>query len=424
MSQQWIYVIIFVLCLIVSAFFSTSETAFTSSSMIRLKTAKDQGNTGARIAINLLDQFDNLLSAILIGNNFVNILASSVATLFFVNLNAQYGATVATAVSTVLVLMFAEITPKQIARIAPEKIAVGVAPLLRIAKIILSPFVWLFDQWQKLVSRFVRVESTTGISEQELKTYVDEARRGGGIEHSEHRLIHTAIEFDDIEVRSILKPRTEVIGFDILTADDQSIQSIFDTHPYTRIIAYEKSIDNAIGMLTYREFHQYLKIKTESDLENIDLRDFIQEVLYVPPMITLDQLLTKMQNKNIHMAVIVDEYGGMRGIATLEDIIEVLVGDIWDETDRREGKTLTVIEEDRSYRAAGRYPLEQLFAEIGLETTDTFEAKTLSGFILEQLSRIPQTGDTFTYENFSFTITDAKENFIEEVLIQKTNEEF
>lgn len=209
----------------------------------------------------------------------------------------------------------------------------------------------------------------------------------------------------------------------MLTTDDRSIQAIFDTHPYTRIIAYEKSIDNAIGMLTYREFHQYLKIKTESDLENIDLRDFIQEVLYVPPMITLDQLLTKMQNKNIHMAVIVDEYGGMRGIATLEDIIEVLVGDIWDETDRREVKTLTVIEEDRSYRASGRYPLEQLFTEIGLETTDTFEAKTLSGFILEQLSRIPQTGDTFTYENFSFTITDAKENFIEEVLIQKTNEE-
>lgn len=423
MSQQWIYVIIFVLCLIVSAFFSTSETAFTSSSRIRLKTAKDQGSTGARIAINLLDQFDNLLSAILIGNNFVNILASSVATLFFVNLNEQYGATVATAVSTILILMFAEITPKQIARIAPEKIAVSVSPLLRIVKAILSPFVWFFDQWQKLVSRFVRVEGTTGISEQELKTYVDEARRGDGIEHSEHRLIHTAIEFDDIEVRSILKPRTEVIGFDMLTTDDRFIQAIFDTHPYTRIIAYEKSIDNAIGMLTYREFHQYLKIKTESDLENIDLRDFIQEVLYVPPMITLDQLLTKMQNKNIHMAVIVDEYGGMRGIATLEDIIEVLVGDIWDETDRREVKTLTVIEEDRSYRASGRYPLEQLFTEIGLETTDTFEAKTLSGFILEQLSRIPQTGDTFTYENFSFTITDAKENFIEEVLIQKTNEE-
>lgn len=422
MSQQWVYAIIFVICLIISAFFSTSETAFTSSSSIRLKTAKDKGSTGAKIAINLLDQFDNLLSAILIGNNFVNILASSVATLFFVNLNEQYGATVATAVSTILILMFAEITPKQIARIAPEKIAVSVSPLLRIVKAILSPFVWFFDQWQKLVSRFVRVEGTTGISEQELKTYVDEARRGGGIEHSEHRLIHTAIEFDDLEVRSILKPRIEVIGFDILTADDESIQSIFDTHPYTRIIAYEKSIDNAIGLLTYREFHQYLKIKSESKLESIKLIDFIQEVLYVPPMITLDKLLTKMQNKNIHMTVVVDEYGGMRGIATLEDIIEVLVGNIWDETDHVKIDVIEVIEEGQSYSVSGRYSLQQLFSEIGLETTDSFEAKTLSGFILEQLSRIPQTGDSFNYKGYSFTITEAEDNFIEEILIQKTEE--
>lgn len=419
MSQQWVYVIIFIFCLIISAFFSTSETAFTSSSTIRLKTAEDNGSSGAKIALNLLDRFDHLLSAVLIGNNFVNILASSVATLFFVNLNEQYGATVATVVTTVFVLVFAEITPKQIARLSPEKIATSVSPILRIVIMLLSPFVWLFSQWQKLVSRFVRVEGTTGISEQELKTYVDEARRGGGIEHSEHRLIHTAIEFDDIEVRSILKPRTEVIGFDILTADDDFIQSIFDTHPYTRIIAYEKSIDDAIGVLTYREFHQYLKIKSESNLENIKLTDFIQEVLYVPPMITLDQLLTKMQNKNIHMSVVVDEYGGMKGIATLEDIIEVLVGNIWDETDHVKIDVVEVIDEGQSYSVSGRYPLQQLFSEIGLETTDSFEAKTLSGFILEQLSRIPQAGDSFTYKDFSFTITEAKDNFIEEILIQK-----
>lgn len=419
MSQQWVYVIIFIFCLIISAFFSTSETAFTSSSTIRLKTAEDNGSSGAKIALNLLDRFDHLLSAVLIGNNFVNILASSVATLFFVNLNEQYGATVATVVTTVFVLVFAEITPKQIARLSPEKIATSVSPILRIVIMLLSPFVWLFSQWQKLVSRFVRVEGTTGISEQELKTYVDEARRGGGIEHSEHRLIHTAIEFDDIEVRSILKPRIEVIGFDILTADDNFIQSIFDTHPYTRIIAYEKSIDDAIGVLTYREFHQYLKIKSESNLENIKLTDFIQEVLYVPPMITLDQLLTKMQNKNIHMSVVVDEYGGMKGIATLEDIIEVLVGNIWDETDHVKIDVVEVIDEGQSYSVSGRYPLQQLFSEIGLETTDSFEAKTLSGFILEQLSRIPQAGDSFTYKDFSFTITEAKDNFIEEILIQK-----
>lgn len=419
MSQQWVYVIIFIFCLIISAFFSTSETAFTSSSTIRLKTAEDNGSSGAKIALNLLDRFDHLLSAVLIGNNFVNILASSVATLFFVNLNEQYGATVATVVTTVFVLVFAEITPKQIARLSPEKIATSVSPILRIVIMLLSPFVWLFAQWQKLVSRFVRVEGTTGISEQELKTYVDEARRGGGIEHSEHRLIHTAIEFDDIEVRSILKPRTEVIGFDILTADDDFIQSIFDTHPYTRIIAYEKSIDDAIGVLTYREFHQYLKIKSESNLENIKLTDFIQEVLYVPPMITLDQLLTKMQNKNIHLTVVVDEYGGMKGIATLEDIIEVLVGNIWDETDHVKIDVVEVIDEGQSYSVSGRYPLQQLFSEIGLETTDSFEAKTLSGFILEQLSRIPQAGDSFTYKDFSFTITEAKDNFIEEILIQK-----
>ena len=420
MNQQWVYVIIFLFCLIISAFFSTSETAFTSSSRIRLKTAEDRGSKGARTALNLLDKFDNLLSSILIGNNFVNILASSVATLFFVNLNEQYGATIATAVSTVLILMFAEITPKQLARLSPEKIASNVSPLLRIVIMLLSPFVWLFAQWQKLVNRFVRVEGTTGISEEELKTYVDEARRGGGIEHSEHRLIQTAIEFDDIEVASILKPRTEVIGFDMLTATDESIQSLFDSHPYTRIIAYEQSIDNAIGILTYREFHQYLKIKSESNSENLQLTDFIQEVLYVPPMITLDRLLTKMQNKNIHMTVVVDEYGGMKGIATLEDVIEVLVGNIWDETDHVIIEEIEVIEEDQSYSASGRYPLQKLFSEIGLETSDSFEATTLSGFVLEQLSRIPQAGDTFTYKDYSFTITEAKGNFIDEVLIQKT----
>lgn len=246
---------------------------------------------------------------------------------------------------------------------------------------------------------------------------VDEARVDGSIESEEHKLVKAAIEFDDVEVSSILTPRVDVVGVDIEDSDD-TIEETFDQNPFSRLIVYDESVDSVVGVLHQKDFNRYLRAKQRGALKVQSVVNLVTEVLYVPPMIKLFDLLRLMQRNKNHMAVVVDEHGGMTGIATMEDALEELVGEIWDETDEVENE-IEVLEEGSKIRVKGTYPIEKLLASLNLPVLDDWLSNTVSGFMIEQLERVPESNDSFIYEGYEFLVLDAQKRRVNEVLVEK-----
>ena len=410
-------IIIFFICIILSAYFSSSETAFTSARAVKLKTEAKNGDRSAARAVKLQNRFEEVLSTILIGNNLVNIASSSVATIFFVSFYPTYGATISTIVTTIILLLLAEITPKLLAKLAPEKIAKLSSPILEILLVIFKPLVWLLSQWQRIIKKILPVSSVNALSEEELLSFVDEARVDGSIEHEEHRLVKAAIEFDDVDVSTILTPRVDVIGVDIEDSDDK-IESTFDQHPFSRLIVYDESVDNVVGVLHQKDFHRYLRAKHRNQLRVQSVINLVSEVLYVPPVIKLSDLLRLMQRNKNHMAVVVDEHGGMSGIATMEDALEELVGEIWDETDVVENEIEELDEDVETYLVKGTYSIEKLLTQLELDFSEDWISNTVSGFVIEQLERVPKSNDSFQYGGYEFIVLDAQKRRVNEVLIK------
>lgn len=410
-------IIIFFICIILSAYFSSSETAFTSARAVKLKTEAKNGDRSAARAVKLQNRFEEVLSTILIGNNLVNIASSSVATIFFVSFYPTYGATISTIVTTIILLLLAEITPKLLAKLAPEKIAKLSSPILEILLVIFKPLIWLLTQWQRMIKKILPVSSVNALSEEELLSFVDEARVDGSIEHEEHRLVKAAIEFDDVDVSTILTPRVDVIGVDIEDSDDK-IESTFDQHPFSRLIVYDESVDNVVGVLHQKDFHRYLRAKHRNQLRVKSVINLVSEVLYVPPVIKLSDLLRLMQRNKNHMAVVVDEHGGMTGIATMEDALEELVGEIWDETDVVENEIEELDEDVETYLVKGTYSIEKLLTQLELNLSEDWISNTVSGFVIEQLERVPKSNDSFQYEGYEFIVLDAQKRRVNEVLIK------
>lgn len=410
-------IIIFFICIILSAYFSSSETAFTSARAVKLKTEAKNGDRSAARAVKLQNRFEEVLSTILIGNNLVNIASSSVATIFFVSFYPTYGATISTIVTTIILLLLAEITPKLLAKLAPEKITKLSSPILEILLVIFKPLVWLLTQWQRMIKKILPVSSVNALSEEELLSFVDEARVDGSIEHEEHRLVKAAIEFDDVDVSTILTPRVDVIGVDIEDSDDK-IESTFDQHPFSRLIVYDESVDNVVGVLHQKDFHRYLRAKHRNQLRVKSVINLVSEVLYVPPVIKLSDLLRLMQRNKNHMAVVVDEHGGMTGIATMEDALEELVGEIWDETDVVENEIEELDEDVETYLVKGTYSIEKLLTQLELNLSENWISNTVSGFVIEQLERVPKSNDSFQYGGYEFIVLDAQKRRVNEVLIK------
>src|SRR5699024_9745417 len=410
-------IIIFFICIILSAYFSSSETAFTSARAVKLKTEAKNGDRSAARAVKLQNRFEEVLSTILIGNNLVNIASSSVATIFFVSFYPTYGATISTIVTTIILLLLAEITPKLLAKLAPEKIAKLSSPILEILLVIFKPLVWLLTQWQRMIKKILPVSSVNALSEEELLSFVDEARVDGSIEHEEHRLVKAAIEFDDVDVSTILTPRVDVSGVDIEDSDDK-IESTFDQHPFSRLIVYDESVENVVGVLHQKDFHRYLRAKHRNQLRVQSVINLVSEVLYVPPVIKLSDLLRLMQRNKNHMAVVVDEHGGMSGIATMEDALEELVGEIWDETDVVENEIEELDEDVETYLVKGTYSIEKLLTQLELNISEDWISNTVSGFVIEQLERVPKSNDSFQYGGYEFIVLDAQKRRVNEVLIK------
>lgn len=410
-------IIIFIVCVGFSAFFSSSETAYTSVSRIRLKHASEDGDRQAQKALNLQQNFESLLSTILIGNNLVNIAASSIATLFFINLFPTYGATIATVATTVILLLFGEITPKLIAKVYSEAVAKKVATPINLLMKIFTPFVWILSQWQKFIRRIIPLTSNELISEEELLSIVDEARIGGSIEIEEHKLVKAAIEFDDMDISAILTPRVDVIGFDINDTDAE-IQALYVSSPFTRMVVYNEDVDNVVGTLHVKDFFRYLDAKEKNLDKYQSIHDLLTKPLLVPPTIALSDLLTSMQEAFTHIAVVVDEFGGMIGIVTMEDVLEELVGEIWDESDvvRRDIKKL---KEPDTYLIQGTYSIDKLFELFNIKTDEVWMSNTVNGFIIEQFEYIPENNEILYYNDLKFTIVNALRQRVNEVVVER-----
>lgn len=407
-------IIFLIILLSFSAFFSSSETAFTSANRIRLKNEAQNGDERSKKTLKLAENFDSVLSTVLIGNNIANIGMSAIATLLFVNWFPVYGATLATIVMTILILLFGEITPKTIAKENPEQFAKSTTPFVHFLMLVFKPILWVLKKWKLMLSELFNFEGKEIISEDELLSLVDEAEMGGSIEDHEHRLVKSAIEFDDLEVSSILMPRVDVVGCEVDTPDDE-IEELFMTHNFSRLIIYDDTIDNVIGVLHEKDFNRYLKAKLQPE-RNPSILTVVKEVLFVPPVMNLSRLLRTMQLKKTHMAIVTDEHGGTIGIATMEDVLEELVGEIWDEYDIIE-EEVEEISEGTKYKVKGTANLDKIFEMFGISEANQYVSNTVSGFVIEELGNFPEDGDQFDYHNMKITVTMVRNRRVLEIQI-------
>lgn len=349
----------------------------------------EKGNKRASLVLHLLENYDSLLSTILIGNNIVNITSTSVATVLFVKiLGGTKGPTMSTVVMTVVVLVFGEISPKSIAKESPEQFAMFSAPILRVFMVILTPFNFLFRQWKKLLSLIFKTQDDRSITEEELLTIVEEAENEGGIDEDEGSLIRSAIEFSEIEAIDILTPRVDLTAIPV-DAPKEEIAKVFSETGYSRLPVYEESIDHIFGIIYQKDFHNYV-YHTSQDISSI-----IRPTIYITKNKLIGDLLKELQKRKSHIAVVLDEFGGTVGIVTMEDILEELVGEIWDEHDE-------VIEEiqkisDEEYIVLGSANVDKLLEQFDIE--EDLNVVTVSGWVMNEVGRIPQKGDEFTYKH-------------------------
>ncbi|WP_018659076.1 hemolysin family protein [Allofustis seminis] len=405
-------ILIFIL---MSAFFSASESAFTSINLIRLKSQADKGDQKAVLILKLREQFDWLLSGILIGNNIVNIGASAVATTLFLQLSPEYGGVISTIAMTILILIFSEITPKTIATEHSEGVARTFAPFLRLILLILSPFIWVLSKLTNLIVSLFKKEQEDIVSDEELFSLVDRAEQTGNLSDYERRLIRSAIAFDDMEVSGVLTPRMDIEGFSIHD-DLEKIKEVVYSNNHSRLIVYDETIDDVLGFIHEKTFSRYMLNLLE---EKVSLQDLIMEVIYAPPTTRISKLLTLMQGTHLHMAVIKDEYGGTVGIVTMEDVLEALVGEIWDEGDVRHDDVVQI--KENIYEVVADMNLKKFMKQFGIVPDRTFESTRVSGFFIELLDRIPEKGDQITYGPVSLTVNKMVEDRVLSFLVSPIN---
>ena len=385
------YIVALIVLIALSAFFSSTETAFSAVNRLRMKALMKQGSKRAAQVLTLSDQYDKLLSTILIGNNLVNILAASLATVVFTRYFGGKGVTISTVVLTVLILIFGEVSPKTLAKEFADSYAMSVAPAVRLLMWLLTPLSWLFTQWKKLLGRVFPAKEAPAITEDDLLTIVDEAEQGGELDEHESDLIRSAIEFNDLAAEDILTHRVDVVAVP-QDASMEEVKRTFEESGFSRLPVYDESVDDIVGIVHEKDFFTAPRGAT--------LKDVTHPALFVTSSSKISALLRELQKSKNHIAVVKDEYGGTAGIVTLEDIIEELVGEIYDEHDE-------VVEEvtrksDGTVVAEGGADLEDIQEKLGIP--GEYEAATVGGWVTEQLGRIPQAGDSFHLDDPGLTV--------------------
>ena len=394
----WLLVAIIAL-IIMSGFFSSTETAFSCASRIKLRTLASNGDKKAKKVLSLAEEnYDRLISTVLVGNNIVNLSASTLSTILFAKLivDANTSALVSTIAITLAVLIFGEITPKFIAKAYPEKLAFTFYPIIKFFYYVFYVFNFIFGGWKWLIGKIFRLKNEDVVTEEEIMTIVEEAEEDGTLKEEETKLIRSVIEFDDLEVGDILVPRVNIVAVDVADSMEE-IRAVFDREGYSRVPVYKDSIDTIIGTIHEKDFfNAYLRGKKGID-------GIMQNAFYTTEHAKISVLLRQLQKKKVHIAVVLDEYGGTLGMVTLEDILEELVGEIYDEHDEviNYFKQLS----DDTFVVDGNAPVSEAFEFFNLKgEEDKFEASTVSGWVIEMLGEIPRAGITLSYLNLDMEI--------------------
>ncbi len=405
-SDLLIIISILVLCY---SFFSASETAFSSLNKIKIKALANAGNKAAERTYRLTEDFSKLLTTILVGNTIVNVVSASLATVLFTNILGGKGVTVSSIIMTLVIMIIGEIIPKNVAKYVPEKFAMSCTPILNLLVWLLTPLTFIFRFVEKIFEKHFgdRPDSYTT---DEFITMVEEANEDGDIEDHEADLITNALEFNDLDVGEILTPRIDVIAVDV---DDYTIEEIelkYRDSGFSRLPVYEGNIDNIIGVLIEKDFYYHLFYE-----KSTDIRQYLKEVIFTSPQVKISSMLKQFQTSKTHMAVVVDEYGGTQGIITMEDILEELVGEIYDEHDE-------VIEyykklDDDTYLVKADVDYEDMFEHFGIELDEEYEFNTTSAWVIDMLDKIPDVGDSFDFRNMHIEVTDADSKKVNEIKI-------
>lgn len=402
-----------IILILFSGFFSATETAFSCVNKIKLRTLASNGNKRAtKVLVLAEEKYDTLISTILVGNNIVNISAATISTLLFALLikNPQIDSSfVSTAVTTVAVLIFGEITPKFIAKTYPEKLSMAFYPIINFFTYIFKPINIIFSGWKKFISVVFKLKNEEIITEEEIITIVEEAKEDGTLKQEETELIKSVIEFDDQEVENIYTPRVNLVAVDI-NSSMEDIQKVFQTTKFSRLPVYLETIDQIIGTIHQSDFYSLLFTKATS------IKSILKEPYFTTSHTKISKLLNQLQKNKTHMAIVLDEYGGTLGIVTMEDILEELVGEIWDEHDVEIAHYFK--EDDTTYIVNGNAPTDIIFELFNHEDEkDNFEANTVSGWILEYLGEIPISGTTFKFKNLQIDILQSTVKKINKVRI-------
>ncbi len=400
------YLVAMFILVALSAYFSATETAYSSLNKTRLRMLAENGNKRAGSALALSENYDKLISTVLVGNNIVNISLASLGTVLFVKLYGDAGATYSTIIITILVLIFGEISPKSLAKDCPEQFAIFSAPFLKLLIIVLTPVNILFSAWKSLLAKLFHLDSETKMSQEELRLLVDEVQQDGAIDENEGELLKNVIEFTGIEAEDILTHRVDLEAVSI-EASKSEIAEVFSTSKFSRILVYSENIDNIVGAIHIKDFY------TSKGITDKRVEDIITPVIFVLRNEKINEMLQKLQKSKSHLAVVLDEYGGTYGIVTMEDILEEIVGEIWDEHDE-------VIEPVRkcgkdTYLVSGHMDFDDFCEYFSIDAES--ESTSLSGWVMEKLEKVPEKGESFDYENMTITVAKVDNHRIDEVKV-------
>ncbi len=417
MGDGPIMYVVLILLILCSAFFSGIETAFSSVNKLRLKNYAENGMKRAETALEIAENFDKALSTILVGNNVVNISTASIATILATDIFGASGVAIATGVTTVFVLIFGEILPKSYAKENSEQVALATAGILKFLIKILSPIVFFFIKLKDLMSKYMnKGENSPSVTEQELMYIIETIEEEGVLNEQESELVQSALEFDDTTVQEVLTHRVDVSAIDADDPIDEIISTVI-AEGFSRMPVYEKNLDNIIGILMTREILEAVIAGQE-----VELRKYLHKPVYVHKTKRISSLLTEFKKQKSHIAIVRDDYGGTLGIVTMEDVLEELVGEIWDEDEDADNKFLQIA--PNYYSVNGDMNIYDLFEELEIEHKN-FESEynSVSGWALEMLKHIPEVEESFNYKNLKVTIKVMDDMRIRQVDVEKVSEE-
>ena len=393
--------------LILSAYFSATETAFTSLSKVKMKSLANSGNKKAAQVLNICEKYDKLLTTILIGNNIVNIVLTTIATIYFTFHFPVSGAALSTVIITVSVLIFGEITPKNLAKEIPESFAMFSLPAIKLLIFIFTPINFIFTLWKKGLFKIFKVKKEATVTEEDIITIVSEAENEGEIDSDESEIIKSAITFNDIDVASVLTPRVKVVAIEKNLSKEEIFQT-FKNSGFSRIPVYEENIDHIIGIINQKDFYEKVMLDT------YDIESIIVPVKYITSHSIVADVLKILQSEKSHIAIVVDDFGGTEGIITVEDILEELVGEIYDERDSVT-ENITKLS-DNKYLIKGLVEIDELPQEFKFD--GEYDFTTVAGWIINTLEKIPEVGDSFVKDGLSVTVQSMTANRIDDILIE------